>query len=923
MGPERLGQVEELYYLARHRTSEERAQLLGQADPELRREVESLLAQNGGEGVLDRPAMEVVAKLLEDSSAERLAVGAQLGPYKIESSVGAGGMGQVYKATDTRLGRAVAIKVSSQQFNARFEREARAISALNHPHICTLYDVGPDYLVMELVEGPTLAERLKQGALPMESVLRYGAQIADALAAAHAQGIIHRDLKPGNIMIAKSGVKVLDFGLAKSPQDDTITSSQVVLGSPAYMAPEQRDGKHCDARTDIYALGLVLYEMATGKRLQQDQPAKLDNLPEGLDHVIQRSLDTAPEQRWQSAREVRAVLEWMASSKVLKVTTRLDNSRNKRIWVAVTAIVSLIIGIFASTYFTRGAPDRAVTRFAFAPPFKTDAVDVAVSADGRRIAFASTGPLGSAPWLRSVDSYDAEQLGTELGSRPFWSPDGRSVGFVNGKGLQRLEASNRSGPSHTITPNAGYDPAGFAWGPQGILYSPEETGAGLDLISANGGTPIVVTSLNAARQDIAHRFPQFLPDGRHFIYWVWSTVEANTGIYLGSLNPKERLPDGPLVRTWREAQYVEPGYLLFIDGTRLMAQQFDPTKLRLNGEPLPLPELVGVDRFLTGRASFTVSPGALAYQEVVPPTGSRFVWRDRLGKQLRSIEAPQWSFTNTFSLSPDEKHVVVHGEDENTLEDLWVVDLERATSLRLSAIHSSNMNPIWSPDGRSVAFRSNRSGSYDIYARQVNGSEDELLVKSSHSKIPRSWSPDGRFLVYEEDDPKTGADIWVLPLEGDRKPFPFLQTEFDEGGGRLSPMPDTQGHLWMAYASNETSRGQAEVYLRPFLPGTPTGPAGSKVRVSNGGGGAPVWRRDGRELFYAADNGKLMAVDVHLGETPEIGTPHQLFVREFWGRGTGFQAFADGQRFLFLEPAGEPPTPKINVVLNWMAELKR
>jgi len=923
MSPERLGQVEELYHLAREQPLEMRAALLAKVDLELRHEVESLLAHDGGEGLLDRPALGVAAKLLEDSSMELLAVGAPLGPYRIEASIGAGGMGQVYKARDTRLGRAVAIKVSSQQFNSRFEREARAISSLNHPHICTLFDVGPDYLVMELVEGPTLAERLKQSALPMESVLRYGAQIADALAAAHAQGIIHRDLKPGNIMIAKSGVKVMDFGLAKSPQDDTITSSQVVLGSPVYMAPEQRDGKHCDARTDIYALGLVLHEMATGKRPQQDQPASLQNLPEGLTHVIQRCLDMDPEQRWQSARDIRAELDWLGKPKApAPIPPLVRDAGRKWIWIAAAVIVGLIVWFFTFAYFTRKAPDRAVTRFSFAPPFKADAVDVAVSPDGKHIAFESAGPLASAPWLRSVDSYDAEQLGTELAFRPFWSPDGRSLGFLTTKGLQRLETSNRSGPSQTIAPIAPYDLAGFAWGPQGILYSPEATGVGLDLISANGGTPIVVTSLNATRRDIAHRFPQFLPNGRHFIYWVWSTVEANTGIYLGSLNAKEKLPEGPLVRTWREAQYVEPGYLLFIQGTRLMAQQFDAAKLQLNGEPVPLPELVGVDRALTGRASFSVSPGALAYQEVVPPTGSRFVWRDRKGKQLRSIEAPQWSFSNTFSLSPDEKHVVVHGEDENTLEDLWVVDLERATSLRLTAIHSSNMNPIWSPDGRSLAFRSNRSGSYDIYARQVNGSEDELLVKSSHNKIPTSWSPDGKFLAYDEFNPNTQSDdIWVLPLEGDRKPFPFLKTEFGEGWSVFSPVPDSQGHFWVAYQSNET--GQFEVYLRPFLPGTPTGPAGSKVRVSNGGGQVPLLRRDGRELFYAADNGKLMAVDVHLGDTPEIGTPHLLFVREFWGRGTRFQAFADGQRFLFLEPAGEPPTPKINVVLNWTAELKR
>jgi serine/threonine protein kinase len=312
MTPEHLRQIEPLYHAARECPPEKRAEMLAEADPALRREVEALLAQEGEDSPLSHPAVELAAPLLADSGAARLKAGQHLGPYQIEAALGAGGMGQVYKARDTRLGRAVAIKISSEQFSGRFTREARAISALNHPHICTLYDVEPDYLVMDLVDGPTLEERLKKGALPMESVLRYGAQIADALAAAHAQGVIHRDLKPGNIVIAKGGVKVLDFGLAKSPQDETLTAAHAVMGTPAYMAPEQREGKACDHRTDIYALGLVLYEMATGKRPACDQTAFPVSLPGGLTHVIQRCLELDPEQRWQSARDVRAELEWLS-----------------------------------------------------------------------------------------------------------------------------------------------------------------------------------------------------------------------------------------------------------------------------------------------------------------------------------------------------------------------------------------------------------------------------------------------------------------------------------------------------------------------------------------------------------------------------------------------------------------------------------
>jgi serine/threonine protein kinase len=922
VSPEHLRKVEELYHLVREGPVEARAALLAQADPALRSEVESLLVQHGGDGVLDRPAMEVAAKLLEDSRME-LAVGASLGPYKIESYVGAGGMGQVYKARDTRLGRAVAIKVSSQEFNARFEREARAISALNHPHICTLHDIGPNYLVMELVEGPTLAERLKQGALPMESALRYGAQIADALAAAHAQGIIHRDLKPGNIIIAKGGVKVLDFGLAKSPEDETLTTSRMVMGTPAYMAPEQREGKACDARTDIYALGLVLYEMATGKRPTQDQPVLPDNLPEGLAHVIERCLDLDPEQRWQSARDIRTELDWVARPKTpAPVAKPPFNGGNKWIWITATAIASLIFSVFAFDHLTRKTPDAAAARFAVAPPFHATGLDVAVSPDGRRIAFASQNDA-SALWVRSVDSLNSEQLPVAGGAiRPFWSPDGRSLGFFSYvSGLKRVEASNRLGSVQTLTSTA-WPNGGGVWGSAGILYSPEATGIGLYHIPSEGGTPVPVTRLNSARQEISHRYPQFLPDGRHFIYWVWSALEENIGIYAGSLDPKEKLPEGPLVRTWREAQYAEPGYLLFLQGSKLMARQFDATRLRLKGEPLALPEPVGLDWFTTGRAKFSVSQGGvLAYQEAVALPSSRIVWRDRAGKQLRSVEAPQGSYGNDISLAPDEKRIAVTGEDENALEDLWVVDLERATSLRLTSIHGSNQAPVWSPDGRRVAFHSNRNGVYDLYTMQADGSgAEELLVKSSHRKTATSWSPDGRFIVYDTLGP-AGYDIWVLPLEGDRKPFPFLQTEFNEEWSRLSPVPDSHGHLWMAYTSNETGRN--EIYLRPFLPGTPDGPAGSKVRVSTEGGAYPQWRRDGRELFYIHQD-KLWAVDVGLPGTPQIGTPQALFECHFNdGTFSGYAPFADGHRFLFVERAGEPPTPKINVVLNWTAELKR
>ena len=702
------------------------------------------------------------------------------------------------------------------------------------------------------------------------------------------------------------------------------------------MSPEQLQGKEVDARSDLFSFGCVLYELLTGKRafdgsnkasviaaILEREPAPLE-VARPLDRVVRRSLAKDPDQRFQTARDLKAALAWALEQP--STPTPLVNSSSKWGWIVAT-ILGLIASVFAFAYFAHKAPDVPAARFSFAPPFKADALDVSVSPDGRRIAFADADG-GSALWLRPVDSFIAEKLpGTDGAMRPFWSPDGRSLGFFSSGRLRKVEASNRQSPVQTLTSAAAF--SGGAWSPEGLLYSPEATGIGLYRISPNGGAPVPVTKLSSARHEIAHRYPQFLSDGRRFIYWVWSALEENTGIYAGSLDPKEKLPEGPLVRTWREARFVEPGYMLFLQGSRLVAQRFDKARLQLTAEQVSLSELVGLHWGNTGRAMFSVSPGGvLAYQEAVPQPEARFIWRDRAGKQLRSIEAPKGSDDAPLSFTPDEKRIAVTGVDENTLEDLWVVDLERAASMRLTAIHGSNQYSVWSPDGLRVAFRSNRNGVYDLYGKLANGrsEEEELLVKSPHAKIPTSWSTDGRFLVYMEIDPKTGFDIWVLPLEGDRKPFPFLQTEFLEAWGMLSPVPDSQGHLWMAYNSNET--GRAEIYLRPFLPGTPDGPAGSKVRVSTGGGIYPQWRRDGRELFYVAGN-KLTAVDVKLGRTPEIGSPQILFEADFVGSsvaqsaGSGFAPLADGRRFLFVEPASEPPASKINVVLNWTAELKR
>jgi serine/threonine protein kinase len=869
-----------------------------------------------------------------------LSPGTKLGPYEILAPIGAGGMGEVYRAHDPRMGRDVAIKISAERFSDRFSREVHAVAALNHPNICQLYDVGSDYLVMELVEGPTLSERIRQGAVPLDEALQIARQIADALEDAHEKGIVHRDLKPGNIMLRPDGtVKVLDFGLAKvtdrSPSGELARHSQsltvdpvsrvgVVVGTAAYMSPEQARGKLVDKRADIWAFGVILYEVLTGERpfagetvsdtlieVATKEP-EWERIPAQARRLLRRCLEKDPRRR---LRDIGDVWSWLEDAGPEEATTARKKAPRWRLPIALAAIAGLIAAAFAAGHYTRKLPQASALRFSFAPPFKTHAINLAVSPDGTRIAYSGIDE-NTTLWLSSIDSSNGQKLpGTDSAMSPFWSPDGRSLGFVSGGVLQRLNLDTPQSPPQTVTSPA--NPfAGAAWSPEGdILFQAEQAGSGLSRVSAGGGAATPATHLNAARKEIVHRYPQFLPDGRHFIYWVWSALEENTGEYIGSLDAAEKLPEGPLVRTWREAHFAEPGYLLYLEGTVLMARPFDASGLRLAGEPRALPEQIGKHWGTTGHAIFSVSSkDALIYQEVLPQPASRISVRGRSGNVLRTIDAPAGSQFPSFD--PLGTHVAVQGEDENTVEDIWTIDLERGLASRLTSRQGSNQRPVWSADGQRIAFMSNRAGTYDLYARNANGTgDDELLVKSPHTKFPVCWSPDGKFLVYSEsDESETRRHTWVLPMQGDRKPIPFLNTGFNVDEAKLSPVPDNEGRLWMAYLSNET--GLPEVYLRPFLPG---GPAGAAVRVSLAQGTGPLWRNDGRELFYSAFSSagswKQMAVDVKLGETPKIGVPHVLFDSH------SDSASGDGQHFLSIESAGEVPAARINVVLNWAAEL--
>lgn len=866
-----------------------------------------------------------------------LSPGTRLGPYEIRAPIGSGGMGEVYRAHDSRMGRDVAIKIAVERFGDRFSREVRAVAALNHTNICQLYDVGSDYLVMELVEGPTLSERIRQGPVPLEAALRISRQIAEALEAAHEKGIVHRDLKPGNIILRPDGtVKVLDFGLAKvtdktpsgefehseSPTLDPISQIGVVVGTAAYMPPEQARGKLVDKRADIWAFGVILYEMLTGERPFAGETVSdtlievatkepdWERIPARERRLVRYCLEKDPRQRLRDIGDARF---WLEDVPPEEAATSSGKLARWKLPLTLAATTGLIAAAFAVGYYTRQLPDARVVRFSFAPPFKTGAINLAVSPDGTRIASSGIDEDHHL-WLSSIDSSNAQKLsGTEGAMSLFWSPDGRSLGFVSGGVLQKLNGDSPQSPPQMITSPA--NPfAGGAWSPQGvILFQAEQAGSGLSRVSAGGGTPVPATRLNAARKEIVHRYPQFLPDGRHFIYWVWSALEENTGEYIGSLDPADKLPEEPLVRTWREAHYAEPGYLLYLESTVLMARRFDPSALRFTGEPRALPEQIGRHWGTTGHAVFSASStGALIYQEVPPPSASRMIVRGRSGNVLRTIEAPAGS--QFPALDPQGTHVAFQGVDENTVEDIWTIDLERGLASRLTSRQGSNQRPVWSPDGERMAFMSNRTGAYDLYARNGNGTgEDELLVTSPHTKYPASWSADGKYLLYvESGHGDARRSTWLLPMKGDHRPIPFLNTGFNVDDAKLSPVLDDQGRQWIAYVSNET--GSTEVYVRPFPAGTLDGSPGAAIRVSAAGGHHPFWRKDGRELFYSADL-KQMAVDLKLGKTPGIGIPHALYAY-------GSPAVsADGQRFLSIESSGDPPAARINVVLNWSADL--
>jgi Tol biopolymer transport system component len=903
--------------------------------------------------------------------------GNRLGPYEIVSAIGAGGMGEVYRARDAKLGRDVALKVLPEAFArdtdrmARFQREAKVLASLNHPNIASIYgleDSGNTHaLVMELVEGPTLADRIKRCPIPIDEALRIAKQICEALEYAHERGIVHRDLKPANVKVtADEAVKVLDFGLAKAIEGDAssmdvansptlsrmATQAGVLLGTAAYMSPEQAKGKAVDRRADIWAFGCVLYEMLTGKHafdgetvtdtlaaVIKEEP-DWSRLPAGtpirVRVLLQRCLQKDPKQRLRDIGDARIsldeVLAGAPDASLAGASQAVVPRWHRTLPWAVAAAFAIAFAALGWVYL-RGANTPAqtaeLTRFEILVPEKTALAAngvFALSPDGRQLAFAATGSDGvQRLWIRSLDSLKARPLpGSESPAIPpfFWSPDSRYIAFQSGGKLKKIDISG--GAAESLCDVSGYA-VGGSWNRDGVIIFGSGN-AGLMRVSANGGSATPLTTLDSSRKETDHGLPSFLPDGRHFIYLRLSSSPENNGVYIGSLDAKPDQQDSKrLVATdWGPAYApssdANMGQLLFVRDGTLIAQPFDARRLELSGEPVTVAEQVG--NFLDGGFFSASANGALAYRTGAGGA-SQLTWFDRQGKILGTVGEPAVLYY-TLALSPDGTRTAASEFDtQNEIQALWLLDLSRGRNTRFTFGPSSSLFGTWSPDGGRIIFASNPSGVADLYEKLASGVEDEeLLLKSSENKYPTSWSRDGRFLLYWTPDPQTRKyGLSVLPFEGDKKPFPFLRTDFNNYDGHFSP-----DGRWVAYVSDES--GRSETYVRTFSPDS-SGAAtdtGGKWLISTDGGTDPRWRADGKELYYVALDGKVMAVEVAATPGFQASVPKILFQAPpqidvttpyLW------DVTADGKRFLFPAPAGQQGNAPFTVVLNWQAGLKK
>jgi len=895
-----------------------------------------------------------------------LVSGTRLGPYEIVSPLGAGGMGEVYRARDTRLGRDVAIKVlltnlsSDTSLKQRLEREAKAVSKLSHPHICALYDVGHqggvDFLVMEYLEGETLEQRLLKGPLPPEQTLRYAAQVTDGLAKAHKVGITHRDLKPANVMLTKGGAKLMDFGLAKESgpaplataltemtmQQAKLTSEGMIVGTFQYMAPEQLEGKEADTRTDIFALGEMIYEMATGKpafsgqsrasliaAILTTEPTPITQLqsiaPVALERVIKKCLAKDPDERWQSASDLTSELQWIASgsSAALPTAAKLKKKRAVPwIWLGALAIIGAATFVVTRSYFTPTAPNFANrVRWNIRAPEKNafrstvDAVGrVVISPDGQRIAFVASDESGRTRlWVRALDALDAQPLeGTEGASDPFWSPDSRSLAFFANKQLRRMDAAG--GPILNLCPaEVG---RGGSWSQDGIIVFASFVNGGIQQVPATGGSPVAVTKIDTASRETTHRWPYFLPDGKHFLYFAASHTDighSRDAVYVASLDGKE---NKFLLHAHANAAFAN-GYLLYVRESTLMAQHFDLRRLQLTGEAQSVAENVETDSGWW-HSVFTVSDNGILAFAASANAKNQLLWFDRSGKQLGSVGEP--GDYRTLRLSRDGRQLAVE-MTQSGASDLWVFDLKQNTKSQLTFRSFSNTMPAWSPDGRLLAFSSNRqNGVVDIF-KQPSGSpqSEEVLLQSPLEKFVLDWSPDGQYLLYAQVDGRTPtggiqASLMALPLHGEAKPTQLVKWPLFDNAGRFSP-----DGRWIAFGSRIA--GPQQVFVVPF-----PGP-GNPKQLSPASGMNPIWRRDGKAIFYlTADFGSVMETEVEAkGSDFTIGKSRLLFKIAAESGPYQFYPFdvsADKQKFI-INSRPEQSGKEITVIANWRAALKK
>jgi Tol biopolymer transport system component len=875
--------------------------------------------------------------------------------YRITAKLGEGGMGAVYRATDTKLNRDVAIKVlpASLAENAdrlaRFSRESQILASLNHPNIASIYGVEERALVMELVEGPTLAERIAAGPVRLDEALGIAWQIADALEYAHEKGIVHRDIKPANVKVTPEGrVKVLDFGLAAVLQgavyasaatdatdSPTLTISPtragMILGTAAYMSPEQARGTAVDQRADIWAFGLVLYEMLTGRAafagetvsdvlaaVMKEEP-NLDAVPASVRPALARCLSKDRRARWASIGDVRWVFENRMPAAALP-----SHDRKAAVCVAIVAIVVAAAALWAP--WRSAAPPGEVVRFQIAQP-EGAAPGFALSPDGRKLVYFAAGPDGvSRLWVHAMDSLESRPLqGTEVtgsGVGPlFWSPDSRWVAYSDSGKLKKFDITG--GPPQTLCSLSG-TAVGGAWNREGVILFGSTAGPLMRVLAAGGVASPAVT-LNSARKERYHLLPAFLPDGRHFLYLRNSSLPENNGIFVGSLDTR---PDQQSTRRVAVSQYgagfVPNGksseLLLLRDGT-LFAQPFDLTKLDVTGEPVPVADDVGW--YLAAGLFSASSNGTLIYRRAAG--GSlQFTLFDRKGKPSGTA-GDAGEFPSAPAFSPDGKLAAVirrDGQFPANMANLWLLDLVRDAATKFTFDTSLDLSPVWSPNGSQIVFSSRREGIYNLYRKPANSTrEEEPLLKSDLPKYPMSWSRDGRFLLYRVDDPKTKGDLWVLPdpggAAGSRQPMMFQGTEANEAAGTFSP--DSR---WIAYQSDES--GRPEVYVREFLlssDGTPQ--ATAKRQISNGGGIAPSWRSDGEELIYLSVNHKTV-VSATVSTEPAFSAEQPNVLFQFPFAPTIAPAISpDGKRFLAAMPAQQRGPEPFNVVLNFTASLKR